>query len=219
MVCELLTNAFRRRRVFEVAGCAATVEQVLRLAKSADVNVALVPAHLQDGIGRGLDAVRQMRRAASHIRTVCLLESTERSLVVEAFRAGAKGVFCRSDGSFEALCKCILCVHAGQIWATSQQLELTLEALANYRPHPRFDLTREKLLSPQERKVVQLMASGLTNRHIASELGLSQHTVKNYVFRIFEKLGVSTRVELVLFAMHSPHLTEPVKSEVDRIAS
>jgi DNA-binding NarL/FixJ family response regulator len=60
----------------------------------------------------------------------------------------------------------------------------------------------EKLLTSREEQVVALVADGLSNRHVAAELGLSEHTVKKYLFRIFEKLGISNRVELVLYAMN-----------------
>jgi len=60
----------------------------------------------------------------------------------------------------------------------------------------------EKLLTSREEQVVALVADGLSNRNVAAELGLSEHTVKKYLFRIFEKLGISNRVELVLYAVH-----------------
>ena len=59
------------------------------------------------------------------------------------------------------------------------------------------------LLTPREEQVVALVAEGLSNRDIAGELALSEHTVKKYLFRIFDKLGISTRVELVLYAFNN----------------
>jgi DNA-binding NarL/FixJ family response regulator len=60
----------------------------------------------------------------------------------------------------------------------------------------------QNLLTYREEQVVALVADGLTNRDVATELGLSEHTVKKYLFRIFDKLGISNRVELVLYAFH-----------------
>jgi DNA-binding NarL/FixJ family response regulator len=65
-----------------------------------------------------------------------------------------------------------------------------------------LSLNGEKLLTSREEQVVALVADGLSNRDVASELGLSEHTVKKYLFRIFEKLGISSRVELVLYALN-----------------
>ena len=64
------------------------------------------------------------------------------------------------------------------------------------------DASGQHLLTYREEQVVALVADGLTNRDVASELGLSEHTVKKYLFRIFDKLGISNRVELVLYAVH-----------------
>jgi DNA-binding NarL/FixJ family response regulator len=60
----------------------------------------------------------------------------------------------------------------------------------------------EKLLTSREEQVVALVSDGLSNRNVATELGISEHTVKKYLFRIFDKLGISNRVELVLYAVH-----------------
>jgi len=122
-------------------------------------------------------------------------------LAVEAFRAGAKGVFRRSEADIDLLSKCVARVHAGQVWASSAELEQLVEAFRASAPVKITDAKGENLLSKQEAKIVRLVADGRTNREIASHLELSEHTVKNYLFKIFDKLGISNRVELVLYAM------------------
>src|SRR5206468_12607033 len=85
-------------------------------------------------------------------------------------------------------------------WANAQQLQYLLDAL-NQVPSLRvMNAKGMKLLTPREEQVVALVADGLTNREVATELGLTEHTVKKYLFRIFDKLGISSRVELVLYA-------------------
>ena len=128
-----------------------------------------------------------------------LLDSSERSQVVEAFRTGARGVFCRSE-SLKSLAKCIYCVSQGQVWANSRELRFLLEALGEALPLKVIDTRGAALLSRREQEVVRCVAEGLSNREIAQRLGLTEHTVKNYLFRIFDKLGVSKRVEVVLYA-------------------
>src|SRR5207248_860287 len=130
---------------------------------------------------------------------VMLIDSSERGPVVEAFRAGVRGVFCRSE-SLKSLAKCIACVHQGQIWASSKELRYLLEALGEALPLRVIDSRGTVLLSRREQEVVRCVAEGLSNREIAQRLGLTEHTVKNYLFRIFDKLGVSKRVEVVLYA-------------------
>jgi DNA-binding NarL/FixJ family response regulator len=128
-----------------------------------------------------------------------LLDTSERSQVVEAFRTGARGVFSRSE-SLTSLARCIQCVSEGQIWANSKELRYILEALGEALPLRVVDTRGAALLSRREVEVVRCVAEGLSNREIAQRLGLTEHTVKNYLFRIFDKLGVSKRVEVVLYA-------------------
>jgi DNA-binding NarL/FixJ family response regulator len=201
MVCELLRQAFKRRRGFSVEGCAVNLKEVLDIATTTAIDIALVSAHLQDGRGSGLRAVQQLRGVHSTARAVVMLERSEQSLIVESFRAGAKGVFSRSEHDFNVLCKCVSRVHAGQIWANSSELEQLMEAFRRSSPLTLTNAQGAKLLSKQESKIVRLVSEGLTNREIATELGLSGHTVKNYLFKIFDKLGISNRVELALYVV------------------
>ncbi len=201
MVCELLSGAFRRRRAFHVIACAVNLTEVLAIAKSDPIDVALVGAHLEEGRGSGLRAVQQMRAIQPKTRAVVLLESSEQSLIVESFRAGAKGIFFRSQHHFDVLCKCVARVHAGQVWANSAELERVVEALGRSSPLTLTNMQGAKLLSRQESRIVRLVSEGMTNREIAAQLGLSGHTVKNYLFKIFDKLGISNRVELTLYVV------------------
>jgi len=134
------------------------------------------------------------------IRIIVLIDADEHELVVNAFRSGARGVFCRT-GSSKELRKCIQRVHEGQIWANSAQMERIVDALMQT---PRLSAMYSKdisVLSKREEQVCQLAAVGLSNREISRKLELSEHTVKNYLFKIFSKLGISTRIELVLYAL------------------
>ena len=199
MVCELLSGALKRRRSFRVVACAIQLEDFLTIAETTAPDVALVGAHLQDGNGSGLRAVQELRAMRPDTRSIVFLERSEHNLISEAFRAGAKGVFFRSQHDLDVLCKCISRVHAGQIWASSAELEEVVEALRRSSPLLLKNAQGTKLLSKQESKIARLISQGMTNREIAAHLGLSGHTVKNYLFKIFDKLGVSNRVELALY--------------------
>jgi DNA-binding NarL/FixJ family response regulator len=128
-----------------------------------------------------------------------LLDSGERNLVVEAFRSGARGVFCRND-AVEMLARCVHKVHEGQLWVNGPQLEFLLETLATAPATRLVDSQGATLLSNREQEVVRWLAEGHTNSEIARELKLSENTVKNYLSRIFNKLGMSSRVEVVTYA-------------------
>ena len=125
-----------------------------------------------------------------------LLDSADRASVIDAFRAGAKGIFSR-DESLATLCRCIQNVHAGQTWASSEQIEAVLEVFARIAPLLLPDKAKIPL-SAREHEVAKLVAEGLSNREISAQLKLSQHTIKNYLFHIYGKLGMSSRVDLVL---------------------
>jgi DNA-binding NarL/FixJ family response regulator len=135
------------------------------------------------------------------IRSVVLIQKSDEPLAIEAFRAGAKGVFPRSQADIDILAKCVDRVHAGQIWASSVELEQLIESCRSPAPLTLTNVNGVNLLSKQEARIVRLVAQGRTNREIAEQLELSEHTVKNYLFKIFDKLGISNRVELVLYAV------------------
>ena len=200
MACQLLTSSLQRNSNFRVVGCASSMSEVLELLRQEEAQVTVISANLQDGPMSGFELLRELRLSHPRSRTVLLLDSSERDLVVDAFRGGARGIFCRSQ-SFKMLCKCIVCVHQGQIWANHAELQFVLEALGQVAPLHIVNAKGKSLLSKREEQVVACVAEGLTNREIAKQLGLSEHTVKNYLFRIFDKLGISGRVELVLYAL------------------
>jgi DNA-binding CsgD family transcriptional regulator len=89
----------------------------------------------------------------------------------------------------------------GQIWANASQLDLLIRSLSLPRSLKVTNVLGDSLLSNREEQVLHLLADGLSNRELAAALKLSEHTVKNHLFRIFDKLGVSSRMEAVLYAM------------------
>jgi DNA-binding NarL/FixJ family response regulator len=199
MSCHLLADALQRGRRYQ-AVAAVTPKDVLLALDYTPFHVALVHASVSDDSLGGFQLVRDVRNSHPEVSIIVLLDALERDLVVEAFRSGASGVFCRAD-SFQALCKCIQCTHAGQVWASSTELLFVLDALAEPTPLDTRSLSGLRPLSKREEEIARLVAEGLSNRQISQRLNLSEHTIKNYLFRVFEKLGVSTRVELALRAL------------------
>jgi DNA-binding NarL/FixJ family response regulator len=132
--------------------------------------------------------------------------------VVNAFRSGARGVFSRQQPVADFL-DCVEHVRKGFIWAGAQETTLLLEAFGSV-PSPDMAVAGETLpLTFRELQVVKCAARGKTNKVIASELGLSEHTVKNYLFRAFEKLGVSNRVELLFYLTLRGHTFGAVRAD------
>ncbi|MFY9855689.1 MAG: response regulator transcription factor [Terracidiphilus sp.] len=201
MACELMMEALNRHEHMHVVASATTAQETLEAVRSADLDVALICATLANGPLSGFEVLRQLRECAPDVRLVILLESSDRHLLVDAFRAGVRGVFSLSQSSFKLLCRCVEQVHAGQIWASRHELVEVMEAFSQPPQMPVVNANGVRLLTKREEDVVRLLAEGLQNRDIANKLKLSEHTIKNYLFRIFDKLGVSSRVELVLYAM------------------
>jgi two-component system, NarL family, nitrate/nitrite response regulator NarL len=207
MGCQLLRGALERSRAnFHVPACAVTRSEILQCLAVHAVDIALISDDLRGEPHIGFSVVDELRVAYPKARVILLLHCARTDRVVEAFRAGARGVFCR-DEPFESLCRCIQAVGDGQIWATSAQLLSVLEALAYAKPLRVVDSRGARLLTNREDEVVHLVAEGLTNREISRSLAVTEHTVGNYLFRIYEKLGISSRVELVLYALKQKHQT------------
>lgn len=200
MQCQLLVAALRRRPEFRVSACALDADAILGAIALSPVNVAIMNTGFHPD-GADLTLVRRVHLAHPEVAQILLLDAQDRALVVNAFRSGAKGLFCFSRYPFRLLCKCIHSVHEGQVWANSEQLQLLIAALAQVPSLRVVNANGHKLLTPREEQVVALVADGLSNREVARELDLSEHTVKKYMFRIFDKLGISSRVELVLYAV------------------
>jgi DNA-binding NarL/FixJ family response regulator len=195
---ELLKNAFARgRKGFAVQTLTGSSQKIIGELGAHKADVALISEELQDGPEAGIK-VLQKTRDSQGTSAIMLLQASKPDRVVKAFRDGARGVFYRSH-SLKSLSKCIETVHQGQIWASNEDLEHLIRALSHLRPLQLKSTEGLPLLTRREEEVVHLVADGLKNREIAQRLKVKEHSVRNYIYRIFEKLGVSSRVELILY--------------------
>ena len=194
---QLLARALRGRRNFQISTVALEVSALHQFMQSNRADVVLLTGN--QAINFGL--LRWLHVSHPAAAPVLLVDNYDRDLVVNAFRAGVRGIFLFTHAPFRMLCKCINSVSNGQIWINSQQMHYVLEALSGLNTLRVVNSSGKSLLTPREEQVVALVADGLSNREVANELGLSEHTIKKYLLRIFDKLGISTRVELVLYAV------------------
>ncbi|MGC2110650.1 MAG: response regulator transcription factor [Candidatus Korobacteraceae bacterium] len=172
-----------------------------------EADIALVSVNAADGPGKRFKLLREIRQSQPSVRCVMLLDECDREQVIEAFSSGVMGV-CGRHESCEVLCKCIDRVFHGQIWANSEQLHYVLETLCTGNRVRLTDARGNGLLTRREEEIVYLVAEGLRNKEIAEQLKLSEHTIRNYLFRIFEKLGISSRSELILYTLQQRRKTE-----------
>jgi two-component system, NarL family, nitrate/nitrite response regulator NarL len=213
---ELLARAVAKDRRIRVVNISSNGSELRKAVPHSAPDILLISEVFDQRPAGGLEIISETRNILPALKSIVLLDSPKQESVIQAFRAGARGIFCRNQ-PFKMLCKCIFAVNDGQIWANTQELGFLLEALATLPSLPRTSARGLNGLSERERDVIRCLGQGLSNREIAQQLVLSQHTVKNYMFRIFEKLGVSSRVELLFFVLSrsgeaQDALSQPSKS-------
>jgi len=201
MGCQLMAAALgKSRSKLAVVGYATSSNELRSGLGKDDAHIAVVGTQFKEGARAGFGLTREIRASHPKTNVIMMLDSMERETVVESFRAGASGIFSR-DEPFELLCKCIHVVHQGQVWAGSRELHFLLDVVVQTPPTQTAYSKLPKSLTKREKGVVHLVAEGLTNRDISRQLNLSEHTVRNYLFKIYNKVGTSNRLELALYAL------------------
>jgi two-component system nitrate/nitrite response regulator NarL len=210
MSSDLLATALTRENNFHASGIRSV--DLLNCMADRKANLVVIGADLNLDSKNGFDLAYTVRRAHPSIPIVILLNQSTHDSVVNAFRSGARGVFSRQQPMADFL-DCVEHVRKGFIWAGAQETTLLLDAFGSI-PSPDMAVAGESSpLTLRELEVVKCAARGKTNKVIASELSLSEHTVKNYLFRAFEKLGVSNRVELLFYLTSRGHTFGAVRAD------
>ncbi len=185
---------------FQVVGEASDGDEAVAMATSHRPDVLLLDLAMPRLPGLG--ALREMGTAAGSVRTILLTAAIEKDEIIAALQLGARGVVLKQAAT-DLLFKSIRSVMDGQYWVGREavaDLVQTLRILAAETPGQRqktFGLTKREL------EIVGAIVEGLTNKEIAKKFGLSEDTVKHHVTNIFNKLGVSTRLEVAMFAIHN----------------
>src|SRR5450432_2498763 len=147
----------------------------------------------------GLAVLEEVNFESLPTRVIVLTAAEDARDVVRAMRLGARGVVLKQSAS-DLLVKSIRKVADGEIWLDNR---MTSEVIDAFKKSAEAGSRREKpLLSEREKEIVQLVAQGFRNREIGEKLFISEQTVKNHLHNIFDKLGVSDRLELALYAIH-----------------
>jgi two-component system nitrate/nitrite response regulator NarL len=222
MSSDLLASALARDRHFNTSAISSC--DLLHALAAGQVDLVVIGSDLNHSSKSGCDLAQDVARAHPGIMIVILLNRSTHDSVINAFRSGAHGVFSRDQSMAEFL-DCVEHVSKGAIWAGRKETTFVLDAFKSI-PSPNLALASVQRLTERELQVVHCAAKGKTNKVIASDLGLSEHTVKNYLFRAFEKLGVSNRVELLFYltlkgqrAGAEDEEPQPDRSYPDRLAA
>ena len=209
---RLLADALKSDPLLEVTPFESDSSGLVATVAAKSIDVALISSSLDDQPSRGFEILHELRIARKATQSILLLGSSKDDLILKAFRAGARGLFSEND-PLELLSECVRSVHQGKVWANPHAFGVAVEALASSPNVRTSDANGMKLLSKREMQVVRSLAEGLTNREIAEQLKLSPHTIKNYLFRIFDKLGVSSRIELLFMSLSQAEAV-PSKSKI-----
>jgi two-component system nitrate/nitrite response regulator NarL len=205
---DLLANALGRD-----LGCNAVSippSSFLQALGTGTGTLAIISADLNSVPGAGFDLAQSVSFAHPEVAIILLLNDPSHQAVIRAFRSGASGVFCQQEPMSELL-HCIDHVRKGAIWAGKEATATLLETFKSIPAPDALTEINSASLTARELQVVQVAATGKTNKAIAKDLRLSEHTVKNYLFRAFEKLGVSSRVELLFYLAIRGHSFGPLK--------
>lgn len=197
---QLLASALRRQRWMTVRSCGSKLADCLDALQSSPTDVAVL-SYDPSSPDHQIDTVRGLHCSYPSVRLILSIDKYDRNLVVEALRAGARGLFCPADQSFRALCRCITVVSRGEFWVSTEQLGYVIEALRVGVRHRVVDAKNVGLLTPREEQVANMIADGRGNREVAQQLGVKENTIKKSLLLIYDKLGVSNRVELVLYVL------------------
>ena len=186
---------------------------VLSMLDRSAIDLVIISADINSRSGIGFSLAETISASYPNVAIVILIHQPSRDATISALRAGARGLF-NDEQALDELIDCISHVRRGSIWAGPEETSFLLSAL---REMPALGFANNpdtNSLSAREIQVVRAAASGKTNKAIASELHLSEHTVKNYLFRAFEKLGVSNRVELLFYLSRHDRPDEQRKEAV-----
>lgn len=208
--CLLAEMIMRRLNCEAVSPRAPDLVQLL---DRTAIDLVIISADINSTPGAGYSLAATISTNYPEVAIIILIHEPSRDATISALRAGARGLF-NDHEALDRLIDCIRHVRKGLIWAGPEETSFLLSAL---REMPGLGVGNDfdtDSLSAREMQVVRAAASGKTNKAIANDLRLSEHTVKNYLFRAFEKLGVSNRVELLFYLSTRDRFVEQRKKAV-----
>jgi DNA-binding NarL/FixJ family response regulator len=195
----------------KVVGEACDGAEAVKLARQLKPEILLLdlamPRH------PGLEALREMSTGAgpnNSVRVILLTAAAEKNQIVEALQLGARGVVLK-DSATQLLLKSIHTVMAGEYWVGRESVSNLVQYLRTLVQSSGEEARQKKFgLTPRELEIVSAVVAGYSNKEIAEYFKISEDTVKHHLSNIFDKLGVSTRLELALFAVNQSLPLKPI---------
>ena len=202
---EGLRKLFELEPGFAVVGEA--VDGIDALARTRQIKPDVLLLDLAMPRMNGLQVLQALAGTPDEGRTVLLTAAIEREETVDALRLGARGVILKECAT-QMLYKCIRAVMKGEFWVGRDRIADLMETLRRVERPPARELIPAARLTQRELQVIAAIVEGATNKDAGKQFGVTEQTVKNHLSNIFDKLGVSNRLELALYAVHHGLLSD-----------
>ena len=198
VVCIGVRNMLTEDEGFEVVGEAADGDEAISQTLDLEPDVLLLDVQMPRK--PGIDAMRDILTTATRVKILLLTSTITTQQIIEALQIGARGIVLK-DALANHLQTAIRTVHAGDYWIGGKRVVTLVSALRDLMQQAVPPQRKTYGLTPRALEVVGCIVEGCSNRDIAKQFSLSEETVKRHLSNIFDKTGVSTRLELALFAI------------------
>jgi two-component system, NarL family, nitrate/nitrite response regulator NarL len=200
-----LRKIFALEDDIRVVGQAETLSQTQSAVTKFSADILIFESALA---ANPVEAVSEILRQAPLLKIVVVTPASDEQLTLDLFRRGAHGILSR-EVEPEVLIDCLRKVAAGEPWLENQAVHWVMEAFRGHNLRPSGARTKVQL-TPKETLIVSCVTQGMKNKEIAVRVGTTEQVVKNYLRKVYDKLGVADRLELALYCL-SHHVVDGVK--------
>ena len=181
-----------------VVGQAETLEQAVSAAKKFSAEILIFESALAEN---AIEAVQEIMKTAPGLRLVVVTEAPDQELTLELFRRGVHSIVSREIDS-EVFVECLRAVSRGEAWLETHAMKWVMEAYRTQGSRPHGGRSKVQL-TPKESLIVSCVTQGMKNKEIAARVGTTEQVVKNYLRKVYDKLGVADRLELALYCLNN----------------
>ena len=192
-----------------VVGQAETLPQAISAAKKFSAEILIFESALAES---PIDSVQEIMKTAPALRIVVVTEAPDQDLTLELFRRGAHAIVSREIDS-EVFVECLRTVAKGEPWLEPHAMKWVMEAYRTQGGRPHGGRSKVQL-TPKESLIVSCVTQGMKNKEIAARVGTTEQVVKNYLRKVYDKLGVADRLELALYCLNNRVVLDPKGTSV-----